>query len=105
MVIRLGLPTANSRQSAHHADGCSPLSVVGETRFHLSRDGHTFYFKGLIIEDLDVEILAGIPFMTSNDITIRPTKTQISLGDGTNWSYASVIKVTPDTVTHSVRCA
>ena len=105
LVTRLGLPTANSRQSAHQADGCSPLSVVGETRFHLSRDGHTFYFEGLIIEDLDVEILAGIPFMTSNDITIRPAKTQISLGDGTTWSYASLSKVTPDTATHSVRRA
>ena len=50
-----------------------------------------------------MEILAGIPFMTSNDITIRPAKTQISLGDGTSWSYASLSKVTPDTITHSVR--
>ena len=105
MIIRLGLPTANSCQSANQAEGCSPLSVVGETRFHLSRDGHTFYFKGLIIEYLDVEILAGIPFMTSNDITIRPAKTQISFGDGTTQLYASVSKVTPDTVTHSVRRA
>ena len=30
---------------------------------------------------LDVDILAGIPFMSTNDISVRPAKQQILIGD------------------------
>ena len=31
----------------------------------------------LVVEDLDVDILAGMPFMTSNDVAVRPAKREI----------------------------
>ena len=79
-----------STQSAHQADGSSPLSVVGETSLKFTRDGHEFLFEGLVVETLDVDVLAGIPFMEVNDITIRPAKHQIILRDNTTYVYGSL---------------
>jgi hypothetical protein len=86
-VNRLGCTVCKSTQSAHQADGSSPLKVVGETTLTFTRNNHHFHFKGLVVRDLDVDILAGIPFMKSNDITIRPAKNQIILEDDTIITY------------------
>ena len=86
---RLNSKIRKSSQSAHQADGCSPLVVIGETDFTLTRDGSEFRFEGLVVENLDVEILAGTPFMETNDIAIRPAKRQVILGDGTTYTYGS----------------
>jgi len=40
--------------------------------------------------NLDVDVLAGTPFMETNDKTIRPAKRQVILGDGTIFTYGSV---------------
>lgn len=54
-----------SSQSAHQADGSSPMKVVGETRLTFSRDANKFHFDSLVVENLDVDILAGTPFKSS----------------------------------------
>ncbi|XP_070548521.1 uncharacterized protein [Ptychodera flava] len=97
---QLNVPIKASSQSAHQADGSSPLKVVGETRFTLTRDSISFVFEGLVVENLDVDILAGTPFMELNDISVRPAKRQIMIGDGMTYTYGS----TPAT-NHSVRRA
>ena len=89
VIQRLGCQVAPSSQSVHQADGSSPLHVVGETRFPFTRGGHTFIFEGLVVENLDVDVLAGTPFMESNDIAVRPAKRQVILGDGTIHNYGS----------------
>ena len=33
------------------------------------------------MNELDVDILAGIPFMSTNEISVRPAKQQILIGD------------------------
>ena len=58
---RLGVTIRKSSQSAHQADGSSPLVVVGETSFSLTRNGCEFHFEGLVVASLDVEIPAGTP--------------------------------------------
>jgi hypothetical protein len=93
-----------STQSAHQADGSSPLAVIGETTLTFTRDGHNFRFEGLVVENLDVDVLAGIPFMEVNDITIRPAKHKIILGDGTTYVYGSQ-PTTHKHNHHSVRLA
>ena len=80
------MPTS---QSAHQADGCSPLRIVGETRMSVTRENRKFSFKGSAVENLDVELLAGTPFMEANDISIRLAKRQASIGDGTTYAYGS----------------
>ena len=78
----LGCQVTPSSQSVHQADGSSPLHVVGETCL-------PFTFEGLVVENLDVDVLAGTPFMESNDIKVRPVKRQVILGDGTIHNYGS----------------
>ena len=83
----INAPIKKSTQIAFQADGSSPLSIKGETKLTLNRDGKTFEFEALVVEDIDVDILAGVPFMIKNDITVRPAKFQISFNDGTSCFY------------------
>lgn len=46
-----------SSQSAHQADGSSPLKVIGETRLTFVRNNHKLYFEGLVVENLEIEVL------------------------------------------------
>ena len=62
----IGAKVTKSSQSAMQADGRTPLSVVGETRLSLIRHGRSLTLEALDVEDLDVDILAGTPFMASN---------------------------------------
>ena len=78
-----------SSQSAHQAYGCSPLKVVGETRLSFTRANQEFSFEGLLVENLDVDVFAGTPFTETNDISIRPAKRQVTIGDGTIYVYGS----------------
>ncbi|XP_070569281.1 uncharacterized protein [Ptychodera flava] len=95
---RLGVPTKASSQSAHQADGSSPLNVTAETKFLLTRNGVKFTFEGLVVENLDVDILAGTPFMEANDISIRPARRQVTLGDGSTYTYGSNPQTTLNTI-------
>ena len=36
--------------------------------------------EGLVVEDLDVEVLAGTPFVETNDVAVRPARREIHLG-------------------------
>ena len=86
---RLKLKITPSSQSAGQADGMSKLQVTGETRFIGRRGDHDLIFEGLVVKDLDVEILAGVPFMDRNDIHTRPYKTLVCIGDKSAYKYGS----------------
>ena len=96
-VRSLGKLIRKTSQGAHQADGHSPLNVVGETSLTFTRDDKTFFFEGLVVKQLDVDILAGIPFMEYNDITVRPKRHEIILADGTKYFYG------PQPKTHSTQ--
>ena len=85
----IGLKVSKSSQSAHQADGSFPLVISGETRVTFSQNDVEMFFEGLIVENLDTDILAGIPFMERNDIAIRPAKHEISLGNKSTVTYSS----------------
>ena len=84
---QLGANITKSTQSAHQADGTSALKVVGETSIHLHRGDKMFIFEGLVVENLDVDVLAGTPFMEHNDITIRPAHRQVIFTDKSHFVY------------------
>ena len=42
-----------SAQSAHQADGSSPVKVISETKLSFTRGQHVFHFEGLVVENLD----------------------------------------------------
>ena len=99
-----GCVIEKSSQSAHQADGSSPLSIVGETSIPLTRDNNTFTFNDLVVENLDVEILAGTPFMETNDITMRPATHLITLSSGTTYTYGSTNIWINTLVVEQTRC-
>ena len=74
---------------AHQADRSSPLKAIGETCITFTRDETEFEFEGLVVENLVVEILGGTPFMEKNDLTLRPVRRQLIMGDGTVYFYGS----------------
>ena len=88
-AVRLECDIKKSSQSAHKADGSSPLTIIGETFICLTRKNNKFSFTGLVVQNLDVELLAGTPFMEINDVAIRPAKRIISLADGTTYTYGT----------------
>lgn len=45
-----------------------------------------------MIENLDIDVLAGIPFMESNDISVRPYKHQVLIGDNTIYTYGDSLQ-------------
>lgn len=67
-------PILPSTQIVFLANGVTPMEVIGETYLELSQNGRSLSIQALIVKDLDVEFLGGIPFMSNNDITIRPAK-------------------------------
>ena len=89
------LINADVRKSSHvarQADGKSHLHVVGETKLTFTRDGLNFHFEGLVVSNLDVDILGGVPFMEYNDIQIRPAKQSIIFSDRSVYVYGDANK-------------
>ena len=75
----IGAPIVKSTQHALQADGVTPLAVVGETHLILSRGSKNLALDALVVDDLDVDVLAGTPFLSSNDISIRPALRKITI--------------------------
>lgn len=100
VASQIGAVIKKSSQSALQADGVTPLNILGETHVVLSRNNHTLKLEALVVNDLDVDVLAGIPFMTYNDISIRPAKHQITIGGSDVVYYGPV---TPDNPQNRVR--
>ena len=96
----IGAKISKSNQSALQADGVTPLEILGETHLRLSHDKCTLLLDALVVSDLDVDILAGIPFMTVNDVSLRPAKHQIIIQDDCVVTYGHV---TSDKVQNHVR--
>ena len=64
----LSIKVKKSTQSARQADETTPLEITGETSLTVSRRGIDMRLEALIVSNMDVDILAGTPFMASNDI-------------------------------------
>ena len=73
----LRLPTKLASQGAQQADGVTHLEVVVETKIDVSCGHETFKICALVVENLDVGILAAMPFMQENDVAVRSVKKQI----------------------------
>ena len=77
----IGAPITKSSQQALQADGLTPLAVVGETRLILSRADKHLALDALVVDDLDVDVLAGTPFLIANEISVCPVKCQVRIQD------------------------
>ena len=86
---QFGLHITPSTQTATQADGKSEIEIVGETRFTVSRDDKVLAFEGLVARKMDTEVLAGIPFLAANDISVHPAKKLVKIGE-TPYPYGSL---------------
>ena len=84
-----GFPKTPASQMARQADGGTPMDAIGEVQCSLTRGQWTFELDALVVRQLDVDILAGNPFMVRNDIGVRPAKRQIEIGGTEIISYSS----------------
>ena len=84
-----GFPITSASQMARQADGVTPMDVIGEVHCSLTRGQWTFELDALVVRQLDVDILAGNPFMVRNDIGVRPAKRQIEIGGTEIINYSS----------------
>ena len=74
---RLGMKILPATQKAYQADGFTPLDTVGEVHIVVERGTDKFLFNGLVVKNLDVDILGSMPFMCDNDVGIRPANHEI----------------------------
>ena len=96
-----GFPITPASQMAHQVDGATPMDVIGEVHCSLTRGHKTFELDALVVRQLDMDILAGNPFMVRNDIGVRPAKRQIEIGGTEIISYSAPPRHTRQP---SVRC-
>ena len=80
VVKRYSIQMQPATQCASQADGKTKLNTVGEVHFTVNRDGRSFQFDGLVVRDLNDDIIGGMSFMKDNDIGVRPAKSMIVIG-------------------------
>ena len=85
----IDLPIKPASQFACQADGHTPLDVVGEISCTLHRGDSNFCLDALVVRKLDVDVLAGNPFLTVNDVATRPAKRQVIVGGKDIVSYGA----------------
>ena len=86
-AVSIGAKIKPTTQAALQADGKSHMSVKGETSVTLYFGNKPFKFEGLVVEHLDVPVLAGMPFLKENDVLLHPFKSSIIFSDGTVYKY------------------
>ena len=85
---QLGLHISPSSQIATQADGKSEIDILGEVRFNVTRDNIPLYFEGLVARKMDTDVLAGIPFIAKNNISIHPARNVVMINDS-SYPYGS----------------
>lgn len=88
-------------QQALQADGVTPLAVIGETHLSVSGARKQLTHDALVVEDLDVQVLAQTPFMITNDISLCPGKRRIPIQSSEVLVYNS--DASADSRAHAVR--
>ena len=78
---RLELRVMPTLHTALMVDGGTPLDVAGELHTTYYRGKIPLTFSGLIVSSMSVDILGGNNFVVENDLSLRPKKNAISIGD------------------------
>ena len=99
----IGAQIKQSSQQALQADGVTPLAVADETHLILFCAGKRLALDSLVLDDLDVDILAGTPFLITSGITVRPAQCQVRIQDSEIIQYEPTGDTTTDC--HALRRA
>jgi hypothetical protein len=71
-AVGLGMPIQATRNKATQADGVTRIDIRGEIDVILNRGSPTVHLQALVAKDLDSAVLAGMPFLEHNGISIDP---------------------------------
>ena len=81
-----------TNKTCSQADGHSNLDVVAETDVTFHRGKKTYYMSALVATDCESDFLGGIPFMSRNDVAVRPATCELII-DGVEFiSYGPAQK-------------
>ena len=78
----------NSSQVPSLADGTTALNIVGEVHLSFMRHNLSFHMDALVVDSLSAPILAGMPFLEQNDITIAFRSRSVIFSDGSSYLYS-----------------
>lgn len=73
----IAAPNMKTSPHALQKDGISPAAVLGEIHLGLPRTDKRLTLDALVIEDVDVDVLAGTPFVIAKDISYCPVKEEV----------------------------
>ena len=79
------LPTTHT---ASQADGKTKLTTCGEVHINLTRGELSLSLQAVVVEELDCDVLGGMPFMQDNDIVLDLPKHKIVIGGKHEISYS-----------------
>ena len=72
VAISIGAKIQPTSQSALQAEGRSKMSVKGDTSILFYFQNKPHKFEGLVVEHLDVAVLAGMPFLQNERSNLAP---------------------------------
>ena len=78
---RLKATIHKASTGATQADGISEMDIAGEVHLVFMLGDTKLYFDGLVTKDLSDDVLAGVPFMHTNDVYARPSRQVVCVGD------------------------
>lgn len=92
-AIAMGAKISPVTQRVKMADNISQLKVVGELHESVHHGKYKFQLFALVVSDLDVEVLAGVPFKTKNGIHTREEFQRVYFHDGNYYCYTEDVNV------------
>lgn len=87
-ATKLRVPISSATQLASQADGNTPLKVLGEIHVKVSRGSSTYDLDALVVDSLDVDVLAGNNFLSRYDIVPRLSTKEIIIANTEVIKYA-----------------
>ena len=70
VVVRCNIPMRPTVHTASQADGTSKMKPKGEISVTVTKGSLHFKLEAVVVEELDCEILGGMPFLKSNCIVL-----------------------------------
>ena len=86
---KVQFPIQPSAQVEYQYNSMTTYTVKGKVSCQLSKEHHVIQLDALVVDELPADVLAGSPFLVTNDISVRPAKCQIIIGDSDIFSYAN----------------
>ncbi|KAK6194705.1 hypothetical protein SNE40_000288 [Patella caerulea] len=77
----LSVPILPTKHTASQADGKSKLTIIGEIHIIVTRGAMQLKLDALVVQDLDAEILGGMPFLKQNNIVLDIPNDSIRIGN------------------------